>query len=366
MTRLTVPTSVRSLVLAATVILVAEVTARVEDYLQFGIPLSRVPDLTSDLIVHDSVGPHGMPNGRYQRWKLNSAGFRSPESVLTPVAGCARVMTLGSSETFGTDTQSPNREYPAQLSDTLAHYGCYQVMNAAIVGFATPSMIQLWNGWAARYHPDIVVILENPMFYLSERAPSFPGPGPAGRQTGGPWWTPRLLDKAQLVVEFPDVIQRLRVQRKLKQLTAGHPDEWFFRSVPADRLAQYRQDLDSLITTVRSHGAEPVLASYPIRFGATPRPEDNDLLAAWRQFSPRATTETMLTFANAAAQAVRELGQERQVVVADLSRIMTGKREWFADFVHYTDAGAAIVAGEIGRTVVGAEAGRLKRVNPSP
>ena len=223
MSKVTLWEAVRLIRLAAAVFLAAELTARIDDYLNFGVPFLRAPDLTSDLVFHDSLGARGVPNGRYQRWRLNSAGFRSPESVITPVAGCLRVMTLGSSETFGVASESPNHEYPAQLGDTLARYGCYQVMNAAIVGISTPGMIQLWNSWASRFRPDFVVILANPMFYLSDRAPTFPGPGSAQRGTGGPWWTPRLLSKAQQVIELPNVIQRVRVRRQLRQLTASHP-----------------------------------------------------------------------------------------------------------------------------------------------
>jgi lysophospholipase L1-like esterase len=330
----------------------AELTARVDDYVHFGVPFANVPDLTNDLILHDSLGTRGMPNGRYQRWMLNSAGFRSPESVLTPVPGCIRVMTLGASESFGAADETPNREYPAQLSDSLAKHGCFQVMNAAIVGVAIPGLIQLWNRWASRFQPGIVVILANPQFYLADKQPAFAVPPAVPWHPPSRWWVPRLLSKAQQAFDFPDMIQRRRVQRRLSQLTSGHLPEWFFRSIPRDRLAQYRQDLDSLITTIRAHGAQPILAAYPIRFGDTIVPEDRPMVEAWRQFSPRATTEVMLAFPTEAAIAVRQLGLDRQVAVVDLPRAMNGRRDLFGDPVHYTDAGAAVVASHVQQAVI--------------
>lgn len=201
-------------------VLSAEITARVDDYVHIGVPLSAVPDLANDLILRDSLGVRGRPNGRFQRLNLNSAGFRSAESVLTPVPGCIRVMTLGSSETFGVATGSPNKEYPAQLDALLSKHGCYQVMNGAIVGATTPRTIQLWNTWASRFHPDIVVILANPIFYLANEPPTFHALSP-GQPTSSRWWTLRLIGKARQVFRSPDFIERRRVQWQLRQLTSG-------------------------------------------------------------------------------------------------------------------------------------------------
>jgi hypothetical protein len=343
-------------------ILSAEVTARVDDFVRLGVPLTDVPDLNHNLTMADSLGVRGRPNGRYQRWKLNSAGFRSPESVLSPDSGCTRVMILGSSETFGAGGESPNKEYPAQLSDSLNARGCYQVINAAIVGISLPVMIQLWNSWASGFHGDIVVILANPMFYLGDKPPQFPVPSTAKPAPPSPWWTPRLISKAHQAFHWPDFIQRRRVERQLAALTAGHPPEWFFESTPTDRLDQYGRDLDSAITTIRSHGATPIVAAYPMRFGDTLTPLDREMLTAWRQYSPKARPAVMLAFANAAAGVVRDVGRRRNVPVADLSRTMNGRQDWFDDFVHYTDAGAGVVAGLVAHEVLLADLDRRARL----
>ena len=49
-------------------------------------------------------------------------------------------MAIGSSETFGTGT-TLGQEYPAQLQDSLSIQGCYQVLNAALVGMGLRAMI---------------------------------------------------------------------------------------------------------------------------------------------------------------------------------------------------------------------------------
>jgi len=339
-----------AVLLAAIFVVSAETTARIHDLARRGVPFLATPDLTHDLILRDSLGPRGRPNGRFERWQLNSAGFRSPESVLTPAPGCLRVMTLGSSETFGAEGESPGREYPAQLADSLAPHGCYQVMNAAIVGMSIPGMIRLWEVWASRYHPAVVVVLANPVFYLAEKPPASPQRMSGGAATGPPW-APRLLIRVRETFQYPAFIQRLRERRNMTTLTAGHPESWFFRSLPVDRLEQYRHDLDSLTTALRARGAEPVLAVYPTRFGEAPSEQDADLMAAWRQFTPRAKPEVMLAFVTSAADVVRDLGRRREVAVVDLASSVTGRREFFSDFVHYTDAGASVVAGRVAGVV---------------
>lgn len=337
--------------MAVAFLMSAEFAARTEDYIRDGIKYSAAPNLTYDLVLRDSLGTRGRPYGHFQKWKLNSAGFRSPESVMTVVAGCTRVMVLGSSETFGAAAESPGKEFPAQLGDSLAHDGCFQVMNAAIVGLAIPGLTQLWNEWASRFHPNIVVILANPLFYLADRTPSVPPrlPRPADPPA---WWTPRLLGKAHDIFHYPGVIQRRRVQRMLRSATNGRPRDWFFSSLPAERLEQYRRDLDSLLTSVQSRGADPILAVHPIRFGATLNADDQNLLESLRTFSPRALPAVMLEFDSAAADVVREMGRRRKVTVVNLPSVMNGRRELFDDAVHYNDVGAGVLAGQIGRTVL--------------
>lgn len=342
----------RALCLGALFAIGAEIASRVEDLARLGIPLSNAPDLRNDLIITDSLGTRGRPNGRYQRWVLNSAGFRSPESVLTPMTGCTRVMTLGASETFGAASESPGKEFPTQLADSLGGQGCYQVLNAAVVGITTPQITQLWNLWASRFQPDIVIVLANPQFYLTDKPPHYPKLGGSAAIPPNRWWIPRVISRAQEALQYPAFIQRIRVKRQLAALRAGHPPDWYFNGIPADRLSQYRSDVDSLVSSILSHGAVPIVTAYPMRFGATLLPEDSDMMNDWLEYCPRATPEVLHGFVLAAADEVRHLARERGVALVDLAGEMNGRREWFGDHVHYTDSGAGVLAGQLAHRVV--------------
>lgn len=225
----------------------AEGLARLDDYWRLGIPPLATPGY-DDLVTHDEFGGHGAPNGRYRDIRLNSAGFRSPESALSSAPGCVRVMTLGASETLGTGSGAAGNEYPAQLGDTLSAHGCYHVLNAGMIGISLPSLIPFWNTWASRFHPDVVVVLTSPSLYLGDELPrrAPPGPAPApGPVAAQPkplaarfQWRPslhvesRLFERVHAFIHYPDFIQEQRVQNLLRQITSGRPSSWYFSSIP--------------------------------------------------------------------------------------------------------------------------------------
>jgi hypothetical protein len=321
----------------------AEATARIDDRIRLGVPIGAVPDEQYDLTITDSLGRRGRPYGQYKRWHLNRFGFRNARMDSTPPPGCTRIMVLGASESFGL-YESAGKEYPAQLEDALSRYGCYEVVNAAVAGLTLPAITQLWNNWGSRFGASVVLVYPSPGFYLANYPPAYHKRPALGQPAAPPRWRPRILDRAMDAFEVPAPIQRWRVARTLATVEANHPREWFFGTLPKERLHRFSQDLDSLVTAIRAHHAEPVLITHAMRFTNPPRPEDGALLDAWRQFTPRATTSTLLAFEAAAAGAVRELGARRDVQVIDAARVMNGQSAWFADFVHFTDSGATVMA----------------------
>jgi lysophospholipase L1-like esterase len=340
----------------------AEAGARLDDYWRLGIPLLAAPGY-DDLITQDSLGGHGRPNGRYRDIRLNSGGFRSPESALAHTPGCVTVMTLGASETLGTGSGAPGNEYPAQLGDSLSTHGCYHVLNAGIVGISLPSLIPFWRSWGSRYHPDVVVVLTSPSLYLGEAPPRRPAQTPPKPAPAPPparaslHLESRLFERVHTVIHYPDFIQEQRVQNHLRVLTAGRHSDWYFSSIPWDRLASYREDLDSLLASIRAAGVQPVLVAYPMRFGRALSVGDSALMAAWREFSPRTLPQAQLDFMWAARDTLLDLARRRNVPVVDLPPVLNGHADYFDDQVHYSALGAKKVAGAISGVVFGVARG---------
>lgn len=345
--------------LALVGVVAGEAMARLDDAVRMGTPILASP-AHSDLMMHDSMGIRGRPYAHFQKWKLNGEGFRSPEVNKTPRPECVRVAVMGASETFGY-YESEGKEFPAQLADSLARSGCHEVINAAIAGMSLPAQIQLWDKWVSQFHPDIVVLYVPPAFYLSDDPPSFPTPTQGGPDSPSSRFVPRLLDRLKDRIEFPAFIQRRRVTKSIEKSVAGRPDTWFYRDLPADRLALYRSHLDSLISTIRATGAVPVLVTHAMRFGDPPKKEDADLLRSWHKFTPRATADVLLAFEREAASTTRDIARERGLQLVDVAAAMTGHTEWFADFTHFDDNGAGIIAGAIAKTVERIPVPRVQR-----
>jgi hypothetical protein len=335
--------------LVAVVVIVAEAMSRVDDAVRSGTPLLASPSYT-DLTMQDSLGTRGRPFARYEKWTLNGAGFRSQEIALTPRPECVRVAAMGASETFGY-AESPGKEYPAQLADSLHGAGCYEVINTAVTGLPITGQIQLWENWVSRFKPSVVVIYVSPAFYLANEPPGFYPPKKGGAGITPTPFEPRFLARLKDRVHYPAFIQRRRVMKKIASAIAGKPDDWLYTKIPDDRLALFWSHLDSLVESVRARGAVPVLVTHAMRFGDSINGEDQDLLRAWRQFSPRATEQVLMDFERKAAVSVREGALKNRVPLVDVADVMTGHRQWFADFTHFNDEGAGVIAGRVARAV---------------
>jgi hypothetical protein len=346
----------RTVLVVAAMLCCAELAARVDDWIRFDVPFTHTPDEVTDLRVRDSLGFHGRPHGRYHQWRLNNFGFRGRDITPLPAAGCTRVLALGASETMGY-YETAGKEYPAQLADSLQKFGCYEVLNGGIPGMSLKTIVAFWNAYARRFAPQVVLIYPSPTFYLGNEVSGWP-PVTATVATIGPPPAvpprPRLIDRLHQTLHTPDVIQRKRLERWIRLETAGKPDSWYFHNPPADRLAIFLRDLDSLVTDIRAAGAVPVVMSHATRTSFPGRAEDGLLLLGWHRYAPRASADVMLRFERIVSDSVRVFAARKRIPLVDIDSALTGHYQLFGDVVHFTDEGAARVAGTIARTIGGA------------
>lgn len=325
-----------------------ELAARLDDFARYDVPLLAVPDHVYDLIVFDSGTIRGRPFGRYERIRLNAAGFRGPPIARRPPAGCIRVTVLGASESIVGGEQA-GTEYPAFMQRELARSGCYEVQNAAVSGLPLPRITRLWTDWAACWPARVVVVYPSPAFYLLPDPPDYPRrslrpiPKP-------PWWKPRLLQRMSTVSLWPDRLAAWRLRRHIQQKVARHGRGWEYDRIPPDRLALYERHLDSLVVAIQATGAEPVLVTHANRFPTPPGAEDEPLLLAWQRDS-RATAKVILEFERAANRAMVAVAKRRGAMVVDAAARLGGRREWFTDFAHLTTTGRAVLGALVADSV---------------
>lgn len=331
------------IMLAVLCVASAEVTCRLDDFVRYGVPFIHSPTEDS-LKVRDYFGFRGRPHARYRKWQLNRFGFRGPEIHEQPAPGKRRVVVLGASETFGL-YESPDREFPAQLARNLG--SGYEVVNAALPGMTTASMLEYWKHWVADFHPDIVIVYPSPGFYLADVPPL---PQPVERRTAQEIepeplrLTSRIWARVLDVVEVPPLVQRERVRRRLAATLASHPADWEFRELPTERLQLLREHLQLLVESIRESGARPVLVTHAVRTHWPPSTAELAELESARVHIPRATPQVISQFEAAAGDVVRQCGDGQSALVVDAQAALSGKRQLFADVVHFTDQGAGAMA----------------------
>jgi hypothetical protein len=342
-------------------IVVLEFVTRLEEWISHGVPvLSRVVS-SGDLVLMHPDGARGRPGARYQKWGLNQLGFRGPEISPVPDTGTTRVVVVGASETFGL-YESPGREYSRQLEDSLRASGAaacgtnakpIEVVNAALPGLATPSMEVLVDDVVRTTQPDVIILYPSPGFYLNPRAPG-PTRGAAGADTSLPFRNAlrfRVFGRAerQLKALIPDPVKALLRQMVLNRRPVNQNTPRF-NEIPPDRMTQFEGDLRRVVGVARSTGANVVLMGHA---NATLEPafSDSVLIGAWVYQFPRATGKTLVDFHARAYEVEREIARDSGLVFVDLPAAF--KDQWkgsFADFVHFTDAGAGIVAATLAET----------------
>lgn len=339
-----------------------ELTARLEDLIRYGMPLASPYGSEVDLVTHDSLGAHGRPGAQYLKWSLNSLGTRGPEVSPLPRPGVLRVVATGASETFG-QSEGPGREYPRQLEDSLrasltggssAPWEAVEVLNAAFFGMSLPTATQDVRLRVSGFKPAIVVLYPTSVQYLSDALPRAEAPSRASAPAPGFGATlkPRTLTRLreELKRVAPRAWREWLWQAQVRRQLAGHEPGWRYTEVPLDRLAAYEADLRAFIGAVRAIGAEPVLATHANRFvgGAV---SDSALLGAWQRFYPRPEGQVILAFDSAGAEVTMRVAGDSGVAVADVRAALSNCPACFADYAHFTDEGAARVAGAVAAAV---------------
>jgi len=350
---------VAQLVLA---LIVLELCARVDDLLTWQAPFRG--DYSEEMLfVTDSLGYHLRPNGRFQKWHINSHGFRGPEITMEKPRGVIRVVTVGASETFGL-YESPGMEYPAQLQALLEKErpGRYQVLNTAIPGISPSRIGYYFDTWLRKFSPDFVIYYPTPSFIMeAEEAP--PAWKPQPTRDPGFQFKPRISGRFRDFYKrlAPQSVQTYVRQWLITRAVRNHPTDWVHSSVPPEKVAAFRKELEDLAQKVRAGGSEIIFATHAnlIRSGDTE--EERALLIAWRKLSPSKTESCLMETETRTNEVVTRLGVQYDIPVVDINTAIPKSSEYFADAAHFTDRGAALAAQAFLAKILKLESSRVQK-----
>jgi lysophospholipase L1-like esterase len=342
----------RALALAIVVLAAFEVTVRLDDWARFGVSPASPATSLEELYARDSLGGHARPSSAFQQFHINALGFRGPEYRPDPRPGAMLVVAGGASETFGL-YESPGREWPQQMGDSL-RARCpgipVTVLNAAFAGMSLPTVIQDLRLRVAPLRPRAIVYYPTPSQFLEARAPEATSPSSGPAPPLRAWRSralPRVRDAVKRIIPQPalDLLRRAATSRR-----ATHDAP--FPAVPPGRLDSLEDQLRALVGVVRRGGGDAVLGIHQNRFSDTNSVAERRWLRAWEFQSPKATGRLLLQMDELAAQRVARVGSDSGVRVFD-PRLSSrpDRTALFADYLHFTDRGAALMAGSAAAAV---------------
>ena len=342
-----VPPLVRRIVFALLFVPVAlEASARIEDWMRWGVPLTSGVTDVDDLQVTDSLGHHARPASEFRQFRIDSLGFRGPEISRAQLAKGNVVDVSGASETFGL-YESEGKQWPRQLSDSLAAHCRRQVtvINSAVAGMSLPTVIQDLELRILPLKPEVVVYYPEPSGYLDTRVPRASPPRLGPPATLSPWRSralPRLRNDVKnfLPARVLDYL-RLRDANRWRKADGGG-----FHTVPTDRLDTMELDLRKLVGVVRRGGSKLVLVVPHDRFTDTTSAGERGWLHSWERLVPLAPAPVLLDFSRLAIERVRAVAKDSGTAIVDPPFPTDSTRpSYFADAVHFTDKGSGLVAG---------------------
>lgn len=325
-----------------------EAAVRIDDFLSEGaLPWGR--HSLNALFQPTEYGRGGVPGARFGKWAINSHGFVGPE-LLT---GRERILVYGSSEAFGL-YESPGQAFPRQLQARLEQSvpGRFDVVNLALPGMRighTGYLRHALDTLPARY----VVIYPSPAAYIGVTAPYCGQPTrPAPIATG-------LADRIRLVRKLDTLVKAhapaalldwmrdWSLQREIRRVQT-------VTKLPQSVIDAFEADLHCVADVVRSHGATPVFVTHATWFRGQSPQASEPMLRQWRRFYPELAEPGFLDLENRANEVIRREAQAARAPLVEAAGSIPGGNAYFADFVHFTDAGAEHMAGLIAVTLDGA------------
>lgn len=330
-----------------------ELAVRLDDLVRFNVPISGGAASVADLFVRDSIGDHARPGAVFKKFRVNSMGFRGPEVSRQDLSSHRLVVTAGSSETFGL-YEAPNKEWPRQLADTLSQRCSSQpvtVLNAAFAGMSLPTVTQDVRRRILPLKPDVIIYYPQPTQYLYQDLPRASEGSLRPSAALSPW---NLRGRERLRNDLKGMLPAAMLEflRGVDKVRSQRSGQTPFATMPAERLDTMELQLRELVGLIRKGGAIPVLVQPKNRFDDTTVVAERRWLRGWERLLPKATGEMLLEFSRLGAERVR-------LVASDSAVLLTGpdfpsgprRAAMFADPVHFSDDGAALMAGSVGNSV---------------
>jgi hypothetical protein len=337
---------IKAIIFLSFFLITIEICARIEDAVRYNAPFFSNYTFENMLYTYDKYGKTGTPKGRFQKWRLNTYGFRGDEIELNKPPHVIRIACVGASETFGYHETSGG-EWPAQLSEILNTYknGYYSVINTALPGRRLRTNIIHVRERVLRFKPDIIILFPPGLHYMD---PDFKIN--AKKQTNNIKTSAkqfsihsRVKPKIRQCIKgfvpnnLRKSIARYEGMKKLYNTLKIKGYDPFVDEISSTQQQRFKKTLDDFYNLCIDHNIKLILGTIAYYLN-----EDN-IIEAWRYY-PYLTKKGFKEGVRIINQIIIEFSEEKQIPYVDISKLVPKNDLYMGDYIHFTDKGAKIVA----------------------
>ena len=347
-----------------------EVCARIDDGIRYRAPLFN--QYSAELMrTSDSEGINcNVPKSRFEKWRINSLGFRGPDIQIPKAKNTVRIICMGTSETFGL-YESPGKEWPAQLGNILKKHHRFHVINTSVVGLPLKKFRRYLEKYVLRLQPDIVILYVNPFGYAVSGGKFFERQEAGMKDeesirkqrrlcltdfTSNLRMLPKVKEAIKRIVPHK-LLQKYRILNMKKQLHALEVSHLKGRKpidfVPERCIDRFQDDMDEVIEFLQNRNVDVILASYPVLITPENVEKHIEVFLDYRRFYVELSLNGIIAASRKFNEVIKNVSEEWGVPFIDNNATLPKTTQYFADNVHYTDEGAAIVASNFANCVHG-------------
>lgn len=286
------------------------------------------------------------PGYSTERMTINSSGFRSPEIDRESPTNTYRIAFLGASTTFSAEVSGDAKTWPALVVDQLNSSGAerqFDYINAGVPGYSVEHSQTRFESQVKPYRPNLVVIYHatNDLSAISRDAARSAGVFTTSGEKGFSWFSNWSM-LAFLVEKNLQVLFRQNNVFNDQKLKAD----------PESLARPFGKSLRDLVGSIKAAGADVVLVTFSTHLRRGMSADDQKAAAITSLFyMPYMTPQSLLDSFDAYNRAIREVAKDEGALLIDAANLIPGDDRHFADSVHLTDRGSAVMADIVSKTL---------------
>jgi lysophospholipase L1-like esterase len=274
------------------------------------------------------------PDAEFEKYHVNSRGFRGAEFDLPKPPGTIRLLTLGGSGTWdprNEDDETWSAQLQRMLNERAGEGVRYEVVNGGVPGYNSAESLMnfVWRG--AHVDPDGVLVYQGYNDFKPNREPGFE-PDYSHFRDRDTSMMRRLIQTSRFLYYCT------------RWIAPQGRHENAYDEVTPPGVEAFTRNLRDIAVLARDRGIVPLLSTYGMSVTEENQRKHPGKLAGLARHLPQLTVAGTIDAHREYNRAVEELGKRVGVPVADVAAAVPQDFEHFGDHCHYTNRGARLVA----------------------